>query len=56
MAYYWSVRKNANGSPRIRIMSEDKSLQLTCGFDREIGIGTHHIKKLLIRYLEEKKG
>ncbi len=35
-------------------MSEDKSLQLVRGFDREIGIGTQHIRDLLSRHLERK--
>lgn len=34
--------------------SEDKSLQLMCGFDRKIGIGTQYIKDLLSRHLEGK--
>lgn len=52
--YYWYIRKDSDHIPRIHIMSEDKALQLIFGFDREIGIGTQYVKKLLEKYLERK--
>ena len=45
---------NSDYIPCIHIASEDKTLQLTFGFDREIGVGIQYVKKLLARYLEEK--
>ncbi len=52
--YYWYIKKDSDHIPWIHIMSEDKSLQLVRGFDREIGIGTQYIRDLLSRYLEGK--
>ena len=45
--YYWFIKKNGDGIPEITIVSEDKSLRLTYGFDREMGIGAQYIKTLL---------
>ncbi|MDO4326456.1 MAG: hypothetical protein Q4E24_10565 [bacterium] len=53
--YYWNIRKDSAHIPCIHIMSEDKALQLIFSFDREIGIGTQYVKKLLEKYLEEKQ-
>ena len=52
--YYWYIRRDSDYIPCIHIVSEDKTLQLTFGFDREIGVGIQYVKKLLARYLEEK--
>jgi len=49
--YYWYIKKDSDHISRIHIMSEDKSLQLVRGFDREIGIGTQYIRDLLSRHL-----
>lgn len=50
--YYWYIKKDSDQIPRIHVVSEDKTLQLTFGFDREIGIGTQYVKELLARHLE----
>ncbi len=49
--FYWYIKKDENGSPRIHILSEDKKLQLKFPFDREIGIGTGYIIELLEKHL-----
>ena len=40
--------------PQIRIISEDKKVQLTYGFDRELSISPAYIRALLERYFLEK--
>lgn len=52
--YYWHIKEDRDKNPRIHISSEDKSFYLTCGFDREIGVGTRHIKALLSGFLADK--
>ena len=48
--FYWHIKKNSRGVPEITVISEDKATRLTYGFDREIGIGSQYIKKLLEVY------
>lgn len=55
ISYYWPVRKDSAPILRIHIISEDKALQRTFCFGREIGIGTQYVKKLLEMYREEKQ-
>ena len=47
-----SDAKDSDHIPRIHVVSEDKALWLTFGFDREIGIGTQYVKELLAKQLE----
>ena len=47
-----SDAKDSDHIPRIHVVSEDKALQLTFSFDREIGIGTQYVKELLAKQLE----
>ncbi|MCB7321210.1 hypothetical protein LIZ87_21055, partial [Lacrimispora sp. 210928-DFI.3.58] len=49
--YYWYIKKDSDHIPCIHVVSEDKSLQLTFGFDREIGIETQYVKRFLKTYL-----
>lgn len=51
--YYWYIRKNEEDVPVIHIVSEDKTLHLEYGFDRERGIGGHYIEELLSNYFEK---
>lgn len=50
--YYWYIKKDSDLIPRIHVVSEDKALQLTFSFDREMGIGTQYVKELLAKHLE----
>lgn len=52
--YYWHIKEGQDKNPQLHIASEDKTFYLTCGFDREIGVGTRYIKELLTRYLTDK--
>lgn len=52
--YYWHIKKDKNDIPWIHIVSEDKSLYLKRGYDREISIGSYYIKKLLSNNLKTK--
>lgn len=52
--YYWYIKKNDEGSPRIHISSEDKKLNLEYGFDRELAIDNAYIKGLLTHHFDEK--
>ncbi len=52
--YYWWIRKNNAGYPRIHI-SEDRDVYLEKSFDKEIGIGTGYIVRILRTYEEEKE-
>ena len=53
--YYWYIKKNTAGSPRIHISSEDKKVQLEYGFDREIAVDNGYIRGLLERYFDTIK-
>ena len=50
--YYWHIKEDRDKNLRIHISSEDKSFYLTCGFDREIGVGTRHIKAFYPDFLQ----
>ena len=52
--YYWYIKKNEEGSPRIHIGSEDKKLYLEYGFDRELAIDNTYIINLLTNYFDKK--
>ena len=52
--YYWYIKKDTNGFPKIRIISDDKKLQLTHGFDREMMISSAYIKETLRKHLSEE--
>ena len=45
--FYWHIQKNDAGHPQIIIVSEDKSVYLKYGFDKELIIGPAYIKDLL---------
>ena len=53
--YYWWIRKNDAGYPQIHIISEDRNVYLEKSFDKEIGIGTGYIERILRTYEEEKE-
>ena len=52
--FYWHIQKNDAGHPQIVIVSEDKSVYLKRGFDKELSIGPGYIRNLL--ELEYKDG
>lgn len=52
--FYWHIWKNDAGHPQIVIVSEDKSVYLKRGFDKELSIGPGYIRNLLD--LEYKDG
>ena len=46
--FYWFVRKNSSGVPRIHILSEDKGINLEYPlFDSEVPVTPAYIKHLL---------
>ncbi|MBQ8824502.1 MAG: hypothetical protein IJZ64_04645 [Ruminococcus sp.] len=49
--FYWFVRKNNSGIPRIHILSEDKKINLEYPlFDTEIPVTKRYIERLLDVY------
>lgn len=54
--FYWYVKKNAMGSPKIHISSEDKKVRWEYGFDREMTVDNGYIKKLLETHFENNGG
>ena len=52
--YFWWIKKDASGHPRIYVISEDKRVYFERSFDKEIGIGTGYIESLL-RVHEEQE-
>ena len=51
--YYWFVRKNSEGIPRIHIISEDKKIHLERAmFDTEVPVTGAYINKLLDEYFK----
>ena len=53
--FYWFVRANPNGVPRIHILSEDKKINLEYPlFDREIPATAAYVKHLLKVYFEKQ--
>ena len=52
--FYWLVRKNAEGVPRIHILSEDKKVNLEYPlFDREVPVVPSYVSDLLEQYFEK---
>lgn len=53
--FYWFVRRNSDGIPRIRILSEDKKMNLDYPLlDREVPVVHAYVKKLLEEYFNNK--
>lgn len=51
--YYWFVRKNSEGIPRIHIISDDKKTNLERAvFDLEVPVTGAYINKLLEEYFK----
>lgn len=49
--FYWYVRKNLEGIPRVHILSEDKQINLELApFDKELPVTPKEIKESLKRY------
>ena len=52
-AFYWFVRPNSAGIPKIHIMSEDKKIRLEDSlFDSEVPVVPSYIRRLLTEYFE----
>lgn len=49
-AYYWYI-KYQEGSPKIHIMSEDKKIQFSTWFDKEMILGSWDIVNIMERHL-----
>ena len=55
-AFYWYVRKNLEGIPRIHILSEDKKINLELSpFDKDLPVTPKEIKVNLKKYFDENK-
>lgn len=53
--FYWFVRVNSIGIPKIHILSEDKKINLEYPlFDKEIPATTAYIKHLLKEHFEKQ--
>ena len=51
--FYWFVRVNSEGIPRIHILSEDKKVNLESSlFDREVPVVSAYVKQLLEEYFK----
>ena len=51
--YYWYVRKNSEGIPRIHIISDDKKINLERPmFDKEVHVTGAYINTLLDEYFK----
>ena len=56
-SFYWFIRSNSNGIPRIHILSEDRKINLEYPlFDREIPATVAYVKHLLKEYFEKEIG
>lgn len=54
--FYWYVRKNSAGNPRIHVLSEDKRISLEFSpFDTELPVTPKEIKIKLEKYFDENK-
>ena len=54
--WYWFVRANLLGIPKIHIFSKDKKIHLEYPlFDREVPVVPYYVRQLLSIYLEEEK-
>lgn len=50
--YYWYVRKNQEGIPRLHIISDDKKVNLDLPlFDTEVSVAGEYVVKKLDEYL-----
>ena len=53
--YYWYVRKNKAGIPRLHIISDDKKVNLDLPlFDTEVSVAGEYVVKKLEEYYMEK--
>lgn len=53
--FYWFVRKNSSGIPKIHILSEDKKINLIYPlFDRDVPVVSSYVVQLLKRYFNEQ--
>ena len=51
--YYWFVRKNSEGIPRIHIISDDKKIKLERAmYDTEVPVTGAYISELLDEYFK----
>lgn len=54
--FFWYVRKNQEGIPRLHIISEDKRIILDKPlFDTEISVTRNYVIKLIDEYLNNKQ-
>lgn len=54
--FYWFVKKNTDGVPRIHILSDDKKINLEYPlFDSEVPVVPSFIKQLLTDYFNKTK-
>ncbi|MDE7422204.1 MAG: hypothetical protein K2N51_00665 [Lachnospiraceae bacterium] len=52
--FYWFIRENSQGIPRIHILSEDKKIHLEYSlFDREVPVVSSYVRKLLKDYYDK---
>ena len=53
--FYWFIRRNDKGIPRIHILSEDKHIRIERPmFDTEVPVGSLYIRQLLEKYFTEQ--
>ncbi|MBQ3010787.1 MAG: hypothetical protein IJA20_03660 [Methanocorpusculum sp.] len=45
--YFWWIKKDGSGHPKINILSEDKAVFIKTGYDRELCIGPGYIRELI---------
>lgn len=53
--YFWWIKKDADGHPKINILSEDKAVYIKRGYDKELCIGPGYIREVLENHLREKE-
>lgn len=54
--FYWFIKKNLSGIPKIHILSEDKKINLEYSlFDTEVSTTKKEIEKLLKIYFQSKE-
>lgn len=52
--FYWFARENSDGIPKIRILSEDKKINLEYPlFDREVPVLPAYVLQLLKEYFDK---
>ncbi len=53
--FYWFVRKDSSGIPKIHILSEDKKINLLYSlFDRDVPVVPAYVVQLLKKYFNEQ--